>query len=56
VSAFRDSYYTAVGTFGHVGAQIGYHFASREKIRGADPFITFGVGSFFPEESSAAFK
>ena len=54
VSAFRDTYYKAVGTFGHVGAQVGYHFAGREKIRGADPFLTFGVGCFFPEESRAA--
>ena len=54
VSVFRDNYYTAVGTFGHIGAQVGYHFASRDKTRGADPFVIFGVGGYFPEESSAA--
>ena len=53
-SGFRDNYYRAVGTFGHVGAQVGYHFASREKTRGVDPFILFGVGSFFPKESRPA--
>lgn len=53
VSALHDQYYWALGNVGHVGAQVSYHFASREKIRGVDPFLLFGVGRFFPEESRA---
>jgi hypothetical protein len=54
ISILRDSYYTAVGTFGHAGAQAGYHFAGRERSRGADPFVLFGVGAYFPDESKPA--
>ena len=53
VSAFRDTYYGA-GTMrdlSHVGANVSYHFAGREKTRGVDPFVLFGVGRFFPGES-----
>ncbi len=53
ISAFRDEYYRAVGTLGHAGAQVGYHFAPRDKVRGMDPFVLFGVGRFFPEASRA---
>jgi hypothetical protein len=52
VSAYRDNYYKAVGTFGHAGGQVAYHFSSREKARGAAPFLLFGVGCYFPEESA----
>ena len=48
VSVFHDNYYTKIGNFGHVGGQVGYHFASREKTRGADPFVVFGIGGYFP--------
>jgi hypothetical protein len=54
VSAFRDQYYWAHGTFGHAGAQVGYHFAGREKIRGTDPFLFFGAGRFFPADPEDA--
>jgi hypothetical protein len=55
VSAFQDYYYRAVGTFGHAGANAVWHFADREKEKGADPFVLFGVGRHFPEESTAVF-
>ena len=35
----------------HVGANVSYHFADREKTRGMDPFVLFGVGRYFPGES-----
>ena len=54
VSALQDNYYKAVGTFGHVGAQLGHHFSDREKVRGVDPFVLFGVGCYFPEEPKPA--
>lgn len=52
VSALRDNYYRAVGTFGHAGVQAGYHF--REEGRALEPFVLFGTGAYFPEKSSAA--
>lgn len=53
VSAYQDNYYKAVGTFGHAGTQVGYHF-SRDEDGTLEPFVLFGVGAYFPEKSSAA--
>jgi len=54
VSAFRDDYYgTITRNLRHVGANVSYHFTDREKARGMDPFVSFGVGRFFPGESRA---
>jgi hypothetical protein len=53
VAAFRDTYYGS-GTernLSHVAANVSYHFADREKTRGMDPFVLFGVGRYFPGES-----
>lgn len=49
-SFFQDKYYGHGQTFGHVGVQAAWHFASREKARGVDPFLLVGAGTFFPEK------
>jgi hypothetical protein len=51
VSAFRDDYYGTTRNLRHVGGNVSYHFTNREKTRGIDPFVSFGVGRFFPGES-----
>jgi hypothetical protein len=53
VSVFQETYLRASRTFGHAGVNAGYHFASRAKTRGMDPFVLFGVGGFFPDEPKA---
>jgi hypothetical protein len=55
ISGFTDRYYRMAGAVGHAGAQAVWHFASREKARGADPFLAFGVGRHFPEQSRAVY-
>ena len=52
-SAFKETYGRWSRNFGHAGVNAGYHFASRAKIRGMDPFVLFGVGGFFPDEPKA---
>jgi hypothetical protein len=52
-SAFQDDYYGTTRNLRHVGGNVSYHFAGREKTRGIDPFISFGGGRFFPGESRA---
>jgi hypothetical protein len=53
VSAFQETYGQWSRNFGHAGVNAGYHFASRAKTRGIDPFLLFGVGGFFPDEPKA---
>ena len=53
VSALYEKYLNAGHTSGHLGANLGYPFASRTKQRGMAPFVLFGVGEFFPNEPQA---
>jgi hypothetical protein len=53
VSVYRDTYYGTIfmRNLGHVGANVSYHFAARERTRRMDPFVLFGVGRYFPGQS-----
>ncbi len=49
LTAFHDSD-TSRG-LGHGCADLSYHFAGRQKLRGMDPFLDFGLGGFFSDEA-----